>query len=414
MRVVADLHLHSKYSRATSEGLNIPNMSKWSKIKGVDVLATGDFTHPLWIKELKEKLEAKDGLYCYENSTFILTSEVSNVFQVGAKTKKIHNLLISPSLEVAEQINERLGKFGDLGSDGRPTLKMKASELVETVMEIEKKCMIIAAHCWTPWFGVFGANGGFNTIEECYEDQAKHIHALETGLSSDPGMNWRLSSLDKYTLISNSDSHSVKRMAREANVFDLKALSYDEVYDAIIKKDKKKFKFTYEFFPEEGKYHYDGHRNCNVSLTPKESRRYNKICPVCRKKLTIGVLHRVEELADREEGFVPENNIPFRHIMPLDEILGKALGRGKDTKLVELEYSRLIQAFGNELSVFDADLDSLAKVSGPRIGEAISRVNKGQVKAIPGYDGVYGEIDLFGEIKEKEMKSSQSSLKDYS
>ncbi len=420
MRLIADFHIHSKYSRATSASMNVEELARAAKIKGVNLLGTGDFTHPLWLKELKEKLQSKGGgLFEYDETTFMLTAEVSNIFEKNGKTRKIHNILFAPSFEVAEQINDALKSKGDLSADGRPTLNMSAGELVEVVLGVSRGCMVVPAHAWTPWFSIFGANFGFDSVEECFEEQAKNIHALETGLSSDPAMNWRLSALDRYALISNSDSHSPQKIGREANVFEFEPerLSYESITTAIKDKDKKHFLMSLEFFPEEGKYHYDGHRAHGLSLSPDESRKYNDICPVCRRRLTIGVLHRVEELADRPQGFVPDGAVPFKHLVPLAEIIADALGRNENTEAVKGEYGRVVNYFGNEFAVLmDATREELLKATSERVAEGVLRVREGKIKVTPGYDGVYGKIDIFGGAGEKEKvkrKASQRGLEEY-
>ncbi|MBS7635883.1 DNA helicase UvrD [Candidatus Bathyarchaeota archaeon] len=406
MRVIADLHIHGRYSRATSQKMSIEEMGNFAKIKGLNLVGTGDFTHPKWLKELQETLveEAGTGLYKVAKNPefpvyFMLTTEVSTIFTFGNDVKKIHHVILTPSMEVAVQINERLAKYGDLSVDGRPTLSMSAPQLVEEVMEVSKDNMIFPAHAWTPWFSIFGAFSGFNSVEECYQDMTKHIYALETGLSSDPPMNWRLSKLDQFTLVSNSDSHSFWpwRMGREANVFELKSPSYWEVVDAIKNKDKTSFKFTVETDPAYGKYHWTGHRNCNVSLSPKEAIKLGNICPVCRKKLTKGVEERVEELADRPAGFRPENAIGYLHLLPLSEIIATVLNvDSPSTQQVWSIYNKLVEKFGNEYSVLiDAPKEALESVVNGKIAEAIIRVREDRIKVVPGYDGVYGRPIIF-------------------
>ncbi|OIO20721.1 DNA helicase UvrD [Candidatus Micrarchaeota archaeon CG11_big_fil_rev_8_21_14_0_20_47_5] len=413
MKLIADLHVHSHYSRATSRDMNLEGMSEWAKLKGINLLGTGDFTHPQWLNELEAKLiPSHDGIYTYNGVNFMLTAEVSNIFNKGGKLRKVHQVLFCPSFEIAKQINEQLAKRGNLLADGRPTFGMEASELVEIVMQISQKNMVIPAHVWTPWFSVFGSNSGFDSIKECYEDMEMHIHALETGLSSDPKMNWRVSALDKYALISNSDAHSPAKLGREANIFDLKELTYGALAQAIKEKDKKKFLCTYEFFPEEGKYHADGHRNCDILLTPKQSKKYGDICPVCKKPLTIGVLHRVEELADREEGYVPKNHIPFESLVPLREIIAKVLKKGEFTAAVHGEYMGLIKYFGSEFAVLHAGEEDLKLATHTRIAEAVILMQKGELSITPGFDGVFGKIE-FEKKKVKEEALSQTTLGDF-
>jgi len=407
--------------------MRIEEIARFAKIKGLNLVGTGDFTHPKWLKELQENLiqEADSGLYKVASDPelpvyFIMTTEVSTIFTFESEVKKIHHVILTPNMETAIQINERLAKYGDLTVDGRPTLNMSAPELVEEVMEVSSENMVFPAHAWTPWFSIFGAFSGFNSVEDCYQDMTKHIHALETGLSSDPPMNWRLSKLDRFTLVSNSDSHSYWpwRMGREANVFELERISYKEVVDAIRTKDKRRFKFTIETDPAYGKYHWTGHRNCHVSLSPKEAIKLGNICPVCRKKLTKGVEQRVEELADRPEGFIPENAIGYMHLLPLSEIIATALGvDSPSTQQVWNIYNRLIEKFGNEYTVLiDAPKQALSEVVDQRNAEAILRVREGKIKVIPGYDGVYGRPIIFEEEKPKTKpgeKVQQLNLTDF-
>ncbi len=386
----------------------IAEIARFARIKGLNLVGTGDFTHPKWLKELQEVLveEQDTGLYKVAKNPelpvyFMITTEVSTIFTFENEVKKVHHVILTPSIETAVQINERLAKYGDLSVDGRPTLNMDAPHLVEEIMEVSSENMIFPAHAWTPWFSVFGAFSGFNSLEDCYQDMTKHIYALETGLSSDPPMNWRLSKLDRFTLVSNSDSHSFWpwRIGREANVFELKRPSYREVADAIRLKDKERFKFTIETNPAYGKYHWTGHRNCNVTLSPQEAIKLGNICPICRRKLTKGVEQRVEELADRPAGFKPENAIDFMRLLPLSEIVATVLGTGSpSTQKVWTIYNQLVKRFGDEYTVLiDASKAALSKVVNEKIAETIVRVREGKVKVIPGYDGVYGKLVIFEE-----------------
>ncbi|RLJ09065.1 MAG: DNA helicase UvrD [Candidatus Aenigmatarchaeota archaeon] len=423
MRIFADLHIHSKYSRATSKDLSINNLVRYSRKKGINLLGTGDFTHPEWIKELKNSLE-EDGsgiLKTADGFSFVLSSEISSIYSEGGKIRKIHNVVFAPSFECAEQINSELEKRGvNLKADGRPICGISCPELVEIIKGVDERNHIIPAHVWTPWFGVFGSKSGFDSLEECFKDQLKHIFALETGLSSDPAMNWRLSKLDKYALISNSDAHSFWpwRIGREANVFELKSLSYDGLFRAIKERDKNKFLYTIEVDPGYGKYHFDGHRECGVVLSPKEAEKLNNICPVCGRPLTIGVLHRVEELADRKEGFVPKNSIPFKSLIPLSEIVSAFIGGQPFSKKVWEIYTDLIKKFGNELKVLlEAGEEELASVCREDIAKGIVMVRENKIRIVPGFDGVYG-YPLLGKLKEREMKTEtkrdkQKSLKEF-
>lgn len=402
MQFIADFHIHSKYSRATSKDMNLEQLDKWAKIKGIKVLSAGDFTHPEWLKELKEKLEpAEEGLFKLKGASsairFILTVEISCIYSKKGRVRKIHILIFAPSLEIAEEINTQLGFRGNLRADGRPILGLDAKELAKIVLNISEDCLVVPAHAWTPWFSVFGSKSGFNSIEECFEEYSKYIYAIETGLSSDPMMNWRLSSLDKITLISNGDSHSARKIGREANVFDTE-MSYAAIIEAIKNKNPQKFLYTIEFFPEEGKYHYDGHRLCNVSLKPEDSKKSGNICPVCGRTLVIGVLNRVEELADRPEGYRPENSIPFKSLVPLEEIIAEVLGILPGARMVETKYKALTEKFGSEFEVLlNASNRDLELATLPEIAKGIERVREGKVQISPGYDGVYGKVKIFSE-----------------
>lgn len=399
MRIIADLHLHSKFSRATSPDMHVEKLDYWAKLKGINVIATGDFTHPLYFSELKQKLEpAEPGLYKLKNKTdvrFMLTTEISNIFSTDRGVKKIHTLIFAPDFSSVEKINTKLSMYGKLSSDGRPIFGFNVKELIKLVLDVSPDCLIVPAHAWTPWFSIFGSNSGFDSIEECFGDDAKFIYAIETGLSSDPSMNWRLSSLDRVSLISNSDAHSPSKIGREANVFNCQ-LNYYDIINAIREKNRKKFLFTIEFFPEEGKYHLDGHRLCNISLDPKESMKNKNICPVCKRELTVGVLHRVEELADRENGFIPPDAIPEKHLVPLEEIIAEALGVKTGTKRVEEEYMKIVNAGGNELAVLmDIQDSDLSRIAPLKVVEGIKNAREGRVLRTAGYDGVYGRISVF-------------------
>jgi uncharacterized protein (TIGR00375 family) len=389
--------------------MNVHSMALWAKKKGIDLLGTGDFTHPLYFEDLRSALkEAEDGLYTspLEPSVrFMLTAEISSIYSYKGKMRRIHNIVMAPSIEVAERINNVLEKLGNLSSDGRPILGTPAKDLIKIILDISPDCLFVPAHAWTPWFSIFGSNSGFDSIEECFGEYSRYIYAIETGLSSDPEMNWRLSALDRITLISNSDAHSPNKLGREANVFNCD-MNYHEIMDAIKKKDRNRFLYTIEFFPEEGKYHYDGHRACNVLLSPSETKEHKGICPVCKRPLTVGVMNRVEELADREDGFVPEGAIPSRHLIPLQEIIADALNTGVNTAKVKKEYERLTSSSTEFEILLDLPEDDLYRLTESRIAEGIIRVRKGEIKITPGYDGVYGSIDIFHEEPVKEARPS--------
>lgn len=505
MQYIADLHIHSKYSRATSRDLILPNIEKWCKIKGVDIIATGDFTHPAWFKDIREQLEpAEEGLYKLkppyhvilnavkdpeiassrhgiparlndsrsgglppqmrgQNDTiaegtdnfhpvkFLLSTEISLIYTKNDKCRRLHILIFAPSIEAVNKINVHLEKIGNIHSDGRPILGLDAEEFAKIVLDKSEKCMIIPAHAWTPWFAVFGSKSGFDSLEECFGSMAKHIYAIETGLSSDPPMNWRLSMLDNITLISNSDAHSPSNIAREANIFEFTRLSYDEIYSTLKNKDKNKFLQTIEFFPEEGKYHFDGHRECGISFSPEETKKHKGICPICKKPLTLGVDYRVESLADRASvpviarsdlhapacaggqagagatrqsqcpalkpaGRFPNEpksqddsyKIPCASLVGLEKIIAEAKGvNGVKSKAVQNEYFNLIENFGPELKILmDVPMENFAnKKIDDNIIEGIKRVRERRLHIKPGYDGVYGEIKIFeeGEIKKKQQ-----------
>jgi uncharacterized protein (TIGR00375 family) len=415
MRFIADFHIHSKFSRATSRDMEVETLSRWAVKKGISLLGTGDFTHPTYFSDLQVKLEPLgNGLLKLKKEDrgirFILTTEVCNIYKQGGKTRRIHTLLFAPGFKAVEAISSKLAGLGKLSSDGRPIFTFPAKDLAKMVLDISSDCLIVPAHAWTPWFSIFGANSGFDSIEECFEELAPEIHAVETGLSSDPEMNWRLSALDRITLISNSDAHSPNRLGREANAFDCE-LDYQEIVEAIRRKDRRRFLFTIEFFPEEGKYHYDGHRDCRVIFSPSETKNCECVCPVCKKKLTIGVLHRVDELADRPEGFIPRNALPSIRLIPLEEVIAGGLGLNVGTKAVETEYERLVERGGSEFRILlDAAPEELATFMPSRILEGLIRMRQGKVSILPGHDGVYGKINLFPEPKPEEPTKEQLNL----
>lgn len=405
----SDLHIHSKYSRATSRDCNLEQLAFWAKKKGLSVISTGDFTHPAWFNEITEKLvPAGDGVYrlrpdiekqIFNDGTepvkFILSVEISTIYKKWDKTRKVHHVCFMPDLQSAERFRLKLGAIGNIVSDGRPILGLDSRSLLETTLEAGEGACIIPAHIWTPWFSALGSKSGFDSIEDCYEDLSEHIFAVETGLSSDPEMNWRVSKLDRFRLVSNSDAHSPAKLAREATVFDTEP-DYWHIMNAL--KTGDGYVGTVEFFPEEGKYHEDGHRKCNVCLTPEETKVLNGICPVCGKPLTIGVSYRVNELSDRKGDFTPPATAgEVFSLVPLPEIISEILGVGVGSKSVVTEYERITQKLGSELSILqELPIDDISKAS-PLLGEGISRLRAGEVIKHAGYDGEYGVIKLFEE-----------------
>ncbi len=412
MKFIADIHLHSKYSRATSKDLDIDHLVMWAKKKGVGLLGTADFTHHLWLEELKQKLEPTgNGLFVHKGVHFILSCEISNIYSKRGKTYRIHTVVLAPSFKTVDKIIQTLSARGaNLTSDGRPILGMDVKETARIILDIDENCFLIPAHAWTPWFSVFGSASGFNSLEECFEELADKITCIETGLSSDPAMNWRLSKLDRLTLISNSDAHSPSKIGRECSVFDC-TLSYNDFVDTLKKKDGKRLLYTIEFYPEEGKYHYDGHRNCKVVFSPEESKKHDNLCPQCGKPLTLGVAHRVAELADRPVGYQPQSFIPFKNRIPLEEIIGDAKGLGVAAQGVQNEYESILAKFGTEFDVLsEVPEEDLKKSIPARIAEGIIRVRQGKVNIAPGFDGEYGKIRIFGEGENKKAGEEQMSL----
>jgi uncharacterized protein (TIGR00375 family) len=393
------------------------NLWKWAQLKGISLMGTGDFTHPLWFKELNDKLEqTSDGVFsltkahrtedvfdsCRADINFILTAEISCIYKKNGKTRKVHSIVMAPDFASASKINKTLSKIGNLNSDGRPILGLDAKELLKIVLDSSSDAVLIPAHVWTPHFSVFGSESGFDSLEECFDELTPHIFAIETGLSSDPPMNWRLSELDRITLLSNSDAHSPSKIGREANIFNTE-ISYKAMMEAI--KTREGFTGTIEFFPEEGKYHYDGHRTCGISLTPHETLRHNYLCPVCGKRVTVGVMHRIEKLANRQEGFKPKGMPSYYSIIPLPEIIAEVLKVGANSKAVDKEYRNLLNKLGNEFKILmDVQLKDIEQASSTLITDAILKVRKGDVHIAPGYDGEYGKVKIFEAVKRKEIK----------
>lgn len=410
MKMIADLHIHSRFSMATSKEGMPENLDFWARKKGISLIGTGDFTHPVWREELKERLVSEgNGLYRLrdeyvkeesrkfpgEGTRFVVSGEISSIYKKNGKTRKVHNVILLPGLEAADAMAQRLEKIGNIHSDGRPILGLDSHDLLEMMLDVCPEGILIPAHIWTPHFSVLGAKSGFDSVEECFEELAPYIHALETGLSSDPAMNWRISKLDRYQLVSNSDAHSPSKLGREANLLDIDC-SYEGLYRAI--QTGEGLEGTVEFFPEEGKYHFDGHRKCGVSLSPVEAERLGGICPVCGKKLTMGVDHRVEQLADRAEGFVKKDGKKYESLVPLPEVISTCMGYSAASKKVQGCFEQMIQTLGTEFDILrNVPSEDIKSCAGERIAEGIENVRTGNVKRIPGYDGEYGKIELFDE-----------------
>ncbi len=408
MKIIGDLHIHSRFSMATSKEGTPENLDFWARKKGISLIGTGDFTHPAWRAELRERLIPEgNGLYRLkeeyvkeesrkfsgEGTRFVVSGEISSIYKKNGKTRKVHNVILLPGLEAADAMAQCLEKIGNIHSDGRPILGLDSHDLLEMMLDVCPEGILIPAHIWTPHFSVLGAKSGFDSVEECFEELTPYVHALETGLSSDPAMNWRISGLDRYQLVSNSDAHSPSRLGREANLLDIDC-SYEGLYQAI--QTGKGLEGTVEFFPEEGKYHFDGHRKCGVSLSPTEAERLGEICPVCGKKLTMGVDHRVEQLADREEGFVKEDGKKYESLVPLPEVISACMGYSTASKKVQGCFEQMLQKLGTEFDILrNVPAEDIKSCAGERIAEGIENVRTGHVKRIPGYDGEYGKIELF-------------------
>jgi len=419
MRIIADLQIHSKYSRACSQDLTPGNIGKWADKKGINIIGTGDFTHPSWLKELKAALvETKPGLFQLKDKSanvyFLLSAEISSIYKQGDKVRRIHNLIWAPNFEAVDRIILGLEKAGaNLKSDGRPITGIKCPEFVKIVLEADSRNVVVPAHAWTPHFGLFGSLSGFDSIKEAFGDQSKHIYAIETGLSSDPKMNWQISALDNVSLVSNSDAHSLRKLGREANVFEIpeSELSFSALQECIALKDPKKFLYTIEFFPEEGKYHLDGHADCNFSCLPQDTKKYKEICPKCGKKLLVGVLNRVAQLGDREYGFKPKGAIPFKSVIPLEEIIAEVNGTGVGKKVLEI-YERMTAEKPEFEILLDLPKEEIAKISDSMIADAVIRVRVGKVHVEGGYDGVFGKIHIYTDEERKKFKqiAKQESL----
>ncbi len=432
MELILDLHIHSHYSRATSRDCNLEGLYKWGKIKGINIIGTGDFTHPAWFAELQEKLEpAEPGLYRLKENLsksidaelpksvrnnlmrFILTVEISNIYSKSGKVRKLHNVVVAPSFECVSEINTQLARIGNLKADGRPILGLDSKELLRMTLKTDSRMLFIPAHIWTPWFAMFGSKSGFDTIEEAFEELTPEIKAIETGLSSDPFMNWRLDQLKNVAILSNSDAHSPQKLGREATVLnlDMKAslseLSYDNIIDAIRKNDER-LVGTIEFFPQEGKYHFDGHRACKIRFTPEETKKHQGICPVCHNPLTVGVDYRVGELANHAETYRPGKHKSVEYIIPLTEVIAELEGVKSATKNVWGIYERVYSALGNEFDILrKISTEEIAEAGFSNLSDAIKRMRSGKVYVDPGYDGVYGVIKVYGNRTESQTSGEQ-------
>ncbi len=427
MRFYADLHIHSHFSRATSKNLDLEHLYLWAQYKGIHVVGTGDCVHPGWMKELEEKLEpAEEGFFklkdkfakpmdaqvppaCRSSVRFLLTVEISNIYKRLDKVRKVHNLIWFPSFDAAKKVQAKLGAIGNIKSDGRPILGLDSRDLLEITIEADKDNIFVPAHIWTPWFSALGSMGGFDRMEDCFADLTGHIFAVETGLSSDPLMNWRLKQLDPFILVSNSDAHSPPKLGREANIFDTE-FSYRGILNALKDPNNKGLVGTLEFFPEEGKYHYDGHRVCQTRLHPKETTVHKGLCPVCGKPVTVGVMARVEELADRPEGEKSPRWRPYTSLIPLPELIAEAKDVGPSSKQVQEIFMNMLAKLGSEFHILmDAPIDVIEKTTGDIVAEGVARMRQGKVDIAAGYDGEFGTIKIFSD-KERQRIDRQLAL----
>lgn len=418
MTYVADLHLHSAYARVTSKDLNFENLARWAKLKGIDLLASADFTHPAWFDETRRKLaDLGNGLYEYGGIRFVLGTEVNCAARQGGKGRRVHMLLFAPSLATVAGINAALAqKSNDIQEDGRPTLQMSPRDLLTAVLDLDSRCLVVPAHVWTPWYGVFGSFSGFDSLEECFGDAVEHIYAVETGLSSDPAMNWRVPELDNRAIVSFSDAHSLPRLGREATVFE-GDLTYDGLVEAV---KAQRIAYTIESFPEEGRYYYSGHRDHGVRYSPEEVRQHGQRCPVCGRRLTLGVTYRVEQLAGRqvhswkdEHSFTRADNgrPPYIMLVGLQQVIAESVGTSTNSKKVQAEYARIVGELGTELAVLkDTPVPEIERVAGPRIAEGIARVRRGDISIQPGYDGLYGVVKVWPDSAEAPAEASQGRL----
>jgi uncharacterized protein (TIGR00375 family) len=428
MKFIADTHIHSHYSRATSKDLDLEHIYYWSQLKGVQVVGTADFVHPKWLAEIEEKLEpAEEGFFklkkkyaapmdklvpktCAHEVRFLLSVEISNIYKRLGKVRKVHNLIYVPHFKAAEKLQAKLETIGNIRSDGRPILGLDSRDLLEITLESDPLSYLIPAHIWTPWFSALGSMGGFDRMEDCFGDLTKHIFAVETGLSSDPLMNWRLKQLDDYVLVSNSDAHSPQKLAREATVYDTE-FSYRGIYNALSNPKDKGLVGTIEFFPEEGKYHYDGHRNCKVRWHPQETRKHQGICSVCGKPVVVGVMARVEDLADRKEGEKSARWRPYYNIISLPELIAQAKDCGVASKAVQQVYHEMLGQLGNELFILqEAPLRDIERSAGSLLAQGVQRMRQGKVKIAAGYDGEFGTIELFSQEDRERINQDQMVL----
>ncbi len=434
MKIIADLHIHSRFARAVSPQMTLPIISSWAKRKGINLFATGDWTHPIWFRELKSGLiEAGEGVYREKNASvddplFLLSTEISSIYSQGGKTRRIHTLILAPNLKAVEKINKELVDRGaNLLSDGRPIIGLSARTVAEIALTVDERCLVIPAHAWTPWFALYGSKTGFDSINDCFGDLAKHIYAIETGLSSDPAMNWKVEELTNRAIVSFSDAHSPRKLGREATVFELNKANYESVRKAIIGDKNNKIISTIEFYPEEGRYHYTGHRKCKVIYSPKEAKKKGTTCPVCGKPLTVGVMSRVESLASIDietESKTDEYGTrwikdkkgerpPYAMLVPLLEILSEALSVGVTSQKVSIAYEQLVHSLGDEFKVLlKTKLSDIERVGDSRVAEGVGKVRSGDIVIKPGYDGVFGEVNIWkeGEDVQGESQADQETL----
>ncbi|MFA6588461.1 MAG: endonuclease Q family protein [Patescibacteria group bacterium] len=427
MKLIADFHVHSRFSRAVSRDMTLPNMHEWASYKGIGLIGTGDFTHPAWFSEMREQLRpTPEGLLelkpnfrnksAIANPLFLPTTELSCIYSEAGSTRRIHLEILAPDLSTVEKINKNLDRDFNLKSDGRPILGISAHDLTEKLLNVDKNIIVIPAHIWTPWFSLFGSASGYDKAEDCFRELLNKIPAIETGLSSDPAMNWRLTQLDQFNIISNGDSHSPRKLGREATVFELEKFGFKELTEALWfnpllndNKLKNHILETLEFFPEEGKYHLDGHAKCKQRMTPAQTKKHHGLCPVCKKPLTIGVLNRVDKIADRPEGYKNPKRAPYRTLVPLEEAIAEALDVGAGSKAVQEVWAILIKKFSGEFNVLlETPIADIKRASQEIVAEAINRIRSGKLIIEGGYDGIFGVIKIFNPKERKKLE--QTSL----